>query len=83
MPQPDLTDLEERVLAAERLLSTLVALLSARDPKLLAELQAVFTDPDFARDRAGREAAGTWGRIKDQLEATGRLVESLNEEPGG
>lgn len=83
MTSPDLLDVEQRALATERLLGTLIALLSARDPKLLSELQAVFADPDFATDRAGREAAATWSRIKDQLEATGRLVESLNDEPGG
>jgi hypothetical protein len=75
----DFPELEQRMLATERLLSTLIALLSARDPRLLQELQAVFEDPDFASDEAGRAASETWRRVLSQLDATGRLVESLGD----
>ena len=74
------TDIEQRTLATERLLSTLIALLSARDPHLLRELQAVFADPDFASDTAGRAASITWARISAELQSTGTLVESLGSE---
>lgn len=73
----DVTDLEQRMLAAERLLSTLVAILSARDPRLLDELQAVFRSPDFAGDEAGKAASATWSRISEELRDTKRLVDSL------
>lgn len=73
----DLDELEQRMLAAERLLSTLVAILSARDPRLLDELQAVFKSPDFAGDRAGKAASATWSRISEELRDTKRLVDSL------
>jgi hypothetical protein len=73
----DAKELEQRTLATERLLSTLIALLSARDPRLLEELQAVFAKPDFATDAAGRIATETWSRILRELDATGRLVTSL------
>jgi len=39
---PDLADIERRTLATERLLGALIARLSARDPRPLQELQAVF-----------------------------------------
>ena len=58
----DLAELEERTRATERLLSTLIAILSAREPRLLQELQAVFESPDFAKDEAGRAASSTWMR---------------------
>lgn len=74
---PEPSDIEQRILATERLLSTLIALLSARDPRLLQELQAVFADPDFASDSAGRAASTTWARISAELQSTGRLVDSL------
>lgn len=73
----DVSELEQRVTASERLLSTLIAILSAREPRLLQELQAVFASPDFAADAAGRAATATWSRISGELSATGRLVESL------
>lgn len=73
----DLSDIEQRAFATERLLSTLIALLSARDPNLLQELQAVFADPDFASDPAGRAASKTWARISAELQSTGKLVDSL------
>jgi len=76
----DIADLEQRSLATERLLSTLIAILSAREPQLLKELQAVFASPDFAADEAGRAASGTWSRISRELRATGRLVDSLGED---
>jgi hypothetical protein len=76
---PDSADLEQRMLATERLLSTLIALLSARDPRLLHELQAVFENPDFASDEAGRAASETWRRVMTELKATGRLVDSLGD----
>jgi hypothetical protein len=76
----DLHELEQRTCAAERLLSTLIALLSARDPRLLQELQSVFEGQDFATDDAGRAAASTWSRIADDLKVTGRLVETLGHE---
>jgi hypothetical protein len=75
----DPAELEQRMLATERLLSTLIALLSARDPSLLHELQAVFENPDFASDDAGRAASETWRRIMTELNATGRLVDSLGD----
>lgn len=74
---PDATDLEQRIVAAERLLSTLIALLAARDPRILRELQAVFSDAGFAADPAGKAASETWRRIAVELESTGRLVDSL------
>ena len=79
--RPDMTDIEQRTVATERLLSTLIALLSARDPHLLRELQAVFADPDFAADPAGQAASATWNRIAAELRATGRLVDSLGNSP--
>jgi hypothetical protein len=44
-------ELEQRMLATERLLGTLIAILSARDPRLLDELQAVFASPDLPPKR--------------------------------
>ncbi|MFN3522407.1 MAG: hypothetical protein ACK4YQ_09175 [Phenylobacterium sp.] len=79
---PDIKDLEQRALATERLLNTLIALLSARDPNLLSDLQAVFDEPGFASDEAGSAAASTWRRIMGELKATGRLVESLGDNQG-
>lgn len=79
-PSIDVADLEQRTLATERLLSTLIAILSAREPRLLKELQAVFASPDFAADEAGRAAAATWLRISRELSATGRLVDSLGAD---
>ncbi|HEY0649959.1 hypothetical protein [Phenylobacterium sp.] len=76
----DLAELEERTRATERLLSTLIAILSAREPRLLQELQAVFESPDFAKDEAGRAASSTWARIAKGLKATGRLVDSLGDD---
>lgn len=73
----DLSELEQRTLANERLLSTLIAILSARDPRLIHELQAVFASPDFAGDEAGRAASATWSRISAELTSTGRLVDNL------
>jgi hypothetical protein len=73
----DVAELEQRMLATERLLRTLVAILSARDPRLLQELQAVFKSPDFAGDEAGRAASATWSRISAELKDTKRLVDSL------
>ena len=73
----DVAELEQRTLATERLLSTLIAILSARDPRLLEELQAVFRSPDFAADEAGRAASATWSRISTELKDTQRLVEGL------
>jgi hypothetical protein len=73
----DVAELEQRILAAERLLSTLVAILSARDPRLIDELQAVFKSPDFAGDEAGRAASATWSRISKELRDTKRLVDGL------
>ena len=76
---PELSDLEQRTLATERLLGTLIALLSARDPRLLHELQAIFADPDFATDAAGRAASETWDRIAAELQATGLLIGSMGK----
>jgi hypothetical protein len=73
----DPTELERRTLATERLLSTLIAILSARDPRLIHELQAVFASPDFAGDEAGRAASVTWTRISAELKSTGQLLDSL------
>jgi hypothetical protein len=73
----DAADLEQRMLAVERLLSTLVAILSAREPRLIDELQAVFKSPNFAGDEAGRAASATWSRISEELRDTKRLVEGL------
>jgi len=73
----NIADLEQRTLATERLLSTLIALLSARDPRLLEGLQAVFANPDFAADDAGRAASETWRRILSELKDTSRLVKGL------
>jgi len=74
---PDLAELEERTLATERLLATLIALLSARDPRLLENLRAVFSNPDFASDEAGRAASQTWRRIQSELKDTGALIRGL------
>ncbi|MFC3069337.1 hypothetical protein [Phenylobacterium soli] len=76
----DVVELEQRVLASERLLSTLIAILSAREPRLLAELQAVFASPDFAGDAAGRNAANTWSRISRDLTDTARLLNALGSQ---
>jgi hypothetical protein len=73
----DVAELQQRTLATERLLGTLVAILSARDPRLLEELQAVFRSPDFAGDEAGRAASTTWSRISEELKDTKRLVDGL------
>jgi hypothetical protein len=73
----NVAELEQRTLATERLLSTLVAILSARDPHLLEELQAVFRSPDFAGDEAGQAASATWSRISEELKDTKRLVDGL------
>jgi hypothetical protein len=73
----DIADLEQRTLATERLLSALIALLSARDPRLLEGLQAVFANRDFASDDAGRAASETWRRILTELRDTSRLVRGL------
>ncbi len=73
----DIADLAQRTLATERLLSALIALLSARDPRLLEGLQAVFATPDFASDEAGRTASETWTRILSELKDTSRLVKGL------
>ncbi len=74
---PELAELEGRTLATERLLGTLIALLSARDPRLLENLQAIFSDPDFASDEAGKAASETWRRIQSELKDTGNLIGSL------
>ena len=80
MSEPiDVNELDQRTLATERLLSTLIAILSARDPRLLEELQAVFARPDFSADDAGRAATATWSRISNDLKATSQLVESLGQ----
>jgi len=76
-PTSDFADLEQRMLATERLLGTLIALLSARDPRLLEGLQAVFANPDFASDDAGRAASETWRRIRSELTDTSGLIKSL------
>jgi hypothetical protein len=73
----DLPDIEQRTLATERLLVTLIALLSARVPRLIEDLQAVFANPDFASDDAGGAASETWRRILSELKDTSRLVRSL------
>ena len=73
----DLAELEQRILATERLLSTLIAILSAREPRLIDELQAVFNSPDFAGDEAGLAASATWSRISEELRDTKRLVAGL------
>ena len=75
----EVLDLRKSTLATERLLNVLIALLSARDPDLLRDLQAVFATPDFAADEAGSAAADMWRRILHELDATGRLVEGLGE----
>ena len=80
---PDLAELAQRTLASERLLGALIALLSAREPRLLEDLQAVFATPDFAADEAGRAAAETWRRILSELKDTSRLVRSLGGPSGG
>ena len=67
----------QRLTAVERLLTTLIAFLSSRDPHLLEELQAVFDQPDFAPDEAGRSAAETWARISDALSDTRSVLASL------
>lgn len=67
-------DLEQRLLAEERLLSTLVAVLSSRDPSILDELEEVFSNPDFAADEAGRAAAQVWKRVADDLARTRAVV---------
>lgn len=79
---PDLAELEERTLATERLLGTLIALLSAREPRLLENLQAVFSSPDFASDEAGKAASQTWRRIQCELNDTGKLIRSLGPTSG-
>ena len=75
----DIADLEQRTLATERLLRALIALLCARDPRLLEGLEAVFAAPDFAADDAGRAATETWRRVRSELNDTGRLVRSLGD----
>lgn len=72
----DIPDLEQRLLAEERLLSTLVAVLSARDPTILDELEEVFAKPEFASDEAGRAAALVWRRVAKDLARTRSLVSS-------
>ena len=79
---PDPAELEERTLATERLLGTLIALLSAREPSLLENLQAVFSNPDFASDEAGRAASQTWRRIQSELKDTGSLIRSMSPSSG-
>ena len=79
---PDLAELEERTLATERLLGTLIALLSAREPRLLENLQAIFSNPDFAADEAGRAASQTWWRIQSELKDTGALIRGLAPPSG-
>lgn len=79
---PDLAEIEERTLATERLLGTLIALLSAREPRLLENLQAIFSNPDFASDEAGRAASETWRRIQSDLKDTGNLIGSLSNRSG-
>jgi len=74
---PELAEIEKRTLATERLLGTLIALLSARDPRLLESLQAIFANPDFASDEAGQAASETWRRIQSELKATGNLFGSM------
>ena len=74
----DVAELEQRMLASERLLSTLIAILSAREPGLIDELQAVFKSPDFAGDAAGQAASATWSRISEELGRTKRLVDDLD-----
>ncbi len=74
---PELAEIEKRTLATERLLGALIALLSARDLRLLEGLQAIFANPDFASDDAGRAASETWRRIQSELKATGNLVGSM------
>ncbi|MBC6983561.1 hypothetical protein [Caulobacter sp. 17J80-11] len=69
-------DLEQRLLAEERLLSTLVAVLSARDPSILDELEEVFSNPEFASDPAGRAATQVWRRVADDLARTRSMVSS-------
>lgn len=76
----DLAELEQRTRATERLLSTLIAILSAREPRLLQELQAVFEEAEFAQDDAGRAAASTWARIARELKSTDRLMGSLRRD---
>jgi hypothetical protein len=78
----DLAELEQRMQATERLLGTLVALLSARDPRLLEELRAIFEAGDFAEDDAGRAAASTWSRIARGLKSTDGLMSSLGRDDG-
>lgn len=73
----DLAELEQRMLATERLLSTLVAILTARNPRLIDELQSVFESPGFAGDEAGQAASATWSRISEELKNTKRLVDGL------
>lgn len=73
----DHDELEQRVLASEQLLSTLIAILSARDPRLLGELEGIFRTSNFAGDSAGRAAAETWARISAELKATRSLVNDL------
>jgi hypothetical protein len=51
-----------------------VAVLSVRDPGLLDDLEAVFANPEFASDKAGRVATETWRRIAGGLAATRSLV---------
>lgn len=82
IPTPNLADLEQRMLATERLLGTLIALLSVRDPHLLTGLQAVFANPDFASDDAGRAASETWRRIRSELTDTSGLIKSLGGHSG-
>lgn len=79
MTNAQLTELEQRMLATERLLSTMIALIAARDPQFLRELQAVFADPDFSNDEAGRAASATWSRISADLRTTGAMVDSLGK----
>jgi hypothetical protein len=78
--KPELMDpaeLGQRLIATERLLGTLVAILSARDPKILDQLQAVFANPDFSADEAGVAATQTWARVSAELKDTRAMINAL------
>lgn len=72
--------IEQRLLAGERLLSTLVTVLSARDPTILDELEEVFSNPDFAADEAGRAATQVRRRVAADLARTRSMVSNAGAE---
>ena len=77
----DVRELEQRVLATERLLSALIAHPLGPRPAPAPRASGGVRQRGL-RDRRGRQAATqTWARIAGELKETGLLVDSLGEDP--